>query len=192
METDERAAKNISLYNPFLLPPAVIGANGENIHNSVAWDKFSVLPLDGCGEQKFSLIVKPIMFAYIDQRHLSCQCFQISMKAWKRDDTWWWVFVSLCAFLVCLNMSPIHHNYSYIKSQDEGCSKWVNLASNYGFYCNRRAHFEFPRLEPIRFAISKRFQFTTHAKTKKSHKRDGSYTPFVAVSNDIWWFMIVF
>lgn len=40
------------------------------------------------------------------------------------------------------------------------------------------SHFEFPRLESGRFAISKRFQFTTHAKTRKSHKKDGSYTPF--------------
>lgn len=55
------------------------------------------------GEQKFSLIVKSITLANIDQRHLSCQCFQISMRAWKRDDTWWWVFVSLCAFPVCVS-----------------------------------------------------------------------------------------
>lgn len=177
METDERAAKSISLYNPFLLPPAVIGANGENIHNFVAWDKFSVLLQAWSGEQKFSLIVKSIMFAYIDQRHLSCQCFQISMKAWKRDDTWWWVFVSLCAFLVCV--STCHQFIITILTSSRktkvGCLKWVNLASNYGFYCNRRAvnesRFEFPRLEfPRRVALKSQNVFNSRHTQKRENR----------------------
>lgn len=32
---DDEDGKREKIYNPFLLPPAVIGANGENNHNFI-------------------------------------------------------------------------------------------------------------------------------------------------------------